>query len=53
VSHAWLVDPLARTLEVLSFEAGHWTQRGKHEGEAKVRLAAFDSLELELEKLWI
>lgn len=52
VSHAWLVDPLAHTLEVLSLEAGRWTPLGKHEGEAKVRAAPFDSIELELGSLW-
>jgi Uma2 family endonuclease len=53
VGHAWLVDPLARTLEVMSLEAGRWAQLGKHEGEVKVRAAPFDSIELALEALWI
>ena len=53
VAHAWLVDPLARTLEVMSLEAGRWTQRGRYDGEAKVRAAPFDAIELELGALWI
>jgi len=52
VAHAWFVDPLARTLEVLSPEAGRWAQLGRHEGEAKVRAAPFDSIELDLGSLW-
>ena len=51
VAHAWFVDPLARTLEVLSPEAGRWAQLGRHEGEAKVRAAPFDSIELDLGSL--
>ena len=53
VAHAWLVDPLARTLEVMSLEAGRWTQRGRYDGEARVRAAPFDAIELELHALWI
>jgi Uma2 family endonuclease len=53
VGHAWLVDPLAHTLEVLSLESGRWAQLGKHEREASVRAAPFGSIELELRALWI
>jgi Uma2 family endonuclease len=53
VAHAWLIDPLAHTLEVLSLDAGRWTQLGKYEGEAKTRAAPFDAIELELGALWI
>jgi Uma2 family endonuclease len=53
VAHAWLVDPLAHTLEVLSLDAGRWTQLGRYEGEARVRAAPFDAIELELAALWI
>jgi Uma2 family endonuclease len=53
VARAWLVDPLAHTLEVMSLEAGRWTQLGRYEGEAKVRAAPFDAIELELGALWI
>ena len=53
VAHAWLVDPLARSLEVLSLESGRWTQRGRYDGEAKVRAAPFDAVEVELGALGI
>ncbi len=52
VEHAWLVDPLAHTLEVMSLESGRWTQLGRHEGEAQVRAAPFEAIELELSALW-
>src|SRR5881394_4072336 len=48
VAHAWLVDPLARSLEVMSLEAGRWTPLDRYEGEAKVRVAPFDAVEFEL-----
>ena len=53
VAHAWLVDPLAHTLEALSLEAGRWTQLDRYEGEARVRAAPFDAIELGLGALWI
>ena len=53
IAHAWLVDPLAHTLEVLSLDAGRWTQLGRYEGEARVRASPFDAVELELSALWI
>jgi monoamine oxidase len=53
MAHARLVDPLAHTLEVMSLETGRWTQLGRYEGEAKVRAAPFDAIELELGALWI
>jgi Uma2 family endonuclease len=53
VAHAWLVDPLARSLEALYLVAGSWTQLGRYEGEAKVRTVPFDAIELELAALWI
>jgi Uma2 family endonuclease len=53
VAHVWLVDPLARTLEVLALEAGRWAPLARHEGDVKFRAAPFDELELELGALWI
>jgi Uma2 family endonuclease len=53
VAHAWLVDPLAHTLEVLALDEGTWTQLGRYEGHAKVRATPFDAIELELGALWI
>ena len=53
VAHAWLIDPLRRTLEVLLLESGRWTQLDAHEGDAKVRVPPFDAIELELGALWI
>ena len=53
VAHAWLLDPAAHRLEVLSLEAGRWTPLAEHEGESKFRAAPFDAIEIELGALWI
>lgn len=52
VAFAWLIDPIARTLEVLRLEGGRWTIIGTHEGEEVVRAEPFAELELELHALW-
>jgi Uma2 family endonuclease len=52
VPHAWLVDPLARTLEVLRLEGTQWPIAGVHEDDAHVRAEPFDAVELELGALW-
>ena len=53
VAHAWLLDPLRRTLEILSLASGRWTALDTHEGSASVRVSPFDAIELELGALWI
>lgn len=53
VRHAWLIDPLARTLEVLALESSKWVAIAAHEGVPKVRVPPFEALELELGALWV
>ena len=53
VAHAWLVDPLKQTLEVLPLESGRWTSLDTHEGRTRVRAAPFAAIELDLGALWI
>lgn len=52
VSHAWLVDPAIRTLEVFRLEAGSWRVVGVWKGDARVRAEPFAEFELELASLW-
>ena len=53
VAHAWLVNPLLRTLEVLALQSQRWTLVATYEGEATFRAEPFDAVELELAALWI
>jgi Uma2 family endonuclease len=52
VTHAWLVDPLRRSLEVLALESGSLEQIEEHRGDSTVRARPFDAVELELRALW-
>jgi Uma2 family endonuclease len=52
VAHVWFVDPAWRTLEVLALAGTRWVLQGHYEGEALVRAAPFDSLEMDLGRLW-
>jgi Uma2 family endonuclease len=52
VGHAWLIDPAARTLEVLRLEAGRWTILAAHAGSDVVRAEPFADIDLDLASLW-
>lgn len=52
VLHAWLVNALLQTLEVLALASGRWTLVATHEGSTPVRAEPFDAIELELGALW-
>ncbi len=48
----WLVDPIAKTLEVYRPEKGSWLLAGTHGGDDRVRAEPFDAIELVLQPLW-
>ncbi|MCC6551406.1 MAG: Uma2 family endonuclease [Polyangiaceae bacterium] len=53
VRHAWLIDPVAQTLEVFVLGAGRrWSAAGVHRAGARVRAEPFDAVELDLGVLW-
>jgi Uma2 family endonuclease len=52
VRHIWLLNPLARTLEVYRLEHGRWVLLGTHVGDALVRAEPFEAIELDLLPLW-
>ena len=52
VGHTWLVQPEARTLEVMRRQGAQWLLVGVHEGDAVVRAEPFDAIELPLLPLW-
>src|SRR5204863_4535224 len=52
VRHAWLLNPVGETLEVLRQSSGRWTLIGLHAGDEKVRAEPFDAIQLDLAALW-
>jgi Uma2 family endonuclease len=52
VRHVWLLDPLARALEVFRLEEGRYSLLGTYTGEATVRAEPFEALGLQLRVLW-
>ncbi len=53
VTHAWLVDPLQKTLEIYRLEAAHWVVAATHGGDECVRAEPFDAIELSLQRWWL
>lgn len=52
VPHAWLIDPIARSLEAYALEAGTWREIGRFADGAQVRAAPFDAVTIDLGGLW-
>ena len=52
VKNAWLVDPVARTLEVFRLEGEKWLRVSHHKTGTEVRAEPFDAIAFELDVLW-
>src|SRR3990172_543614 len=52
VTHAWLVNPVERTLEVLRLKDGVWTILAVFAAAEPVRAEPFEAIDLELGALW-
>jgi Uma2 family endonuclease len=52
VTHLWLLNPDARTLEILRLQGDQWLVLAVHSGESPVRAEPFDAIELDLAGLW-
>lgn len=54
VNHAWLLDPIARTLEVFALDMSkrRWMLEGVYRDAACVRAAPFEAVEINLALLW-
>jgi Uma2 family endonuclease len=53
VKHAWLVDPIARTLEVYELgPGGVWGEATLYRAGAIARIPPFEAIELDLSILW-
>jgi Uma2 family endonuclease len=53
VGHLWLVEPLAKTIEVYRLENGRWVVASTHTGSESVRAEPFDAVELEIARWWL
>ena len=52
VSHSWLLNPDARTLEVFRLLGGECMVAAVHTGETPARAEPFEAIELDLKTLW-
>jgi Uma2 family endonuclease len=52
VTHLWLIEPRARTLEVYRLDAGHWIVAEVHGGDARLRVEPFAAVELDPRRWW-
>ena len=52
VTWAWLIDPLARTLEAFRLDGTRWTVMASHAGDEVVRIEPFAEAELRLGRWW-
>jgi hypothetical protein len=52
VRHLWVVDPLARTLEVYAAHDGRWLVSSAHADGDVVRAAPFDAVAIDLTAWW-
>jgi Uma2 family endonuclease len=52
VTHVWLIDPLAQTLESLRLDGGSYRITGAWSGDAVVHCEPFESLSIALTELW-
>lgn len=52
VQYCWLVDPIARTLEVFRLESGKWVIASVHGENDRVRAEPFREIEISLQHLW-
>lgn len=53
IPHAWILDPLARTVEVFALtDAGVYALVATSDGSAPARLPPFDAVELPVQRWW-
>ena len=53
VASLWMIDPLARTLEVQALQDGRWVLVGAYADTARVRAVPFEALEIDLANWWL
>lgn len=53
INHAWLVQPIERTLTVYRLEGPGWRLTASYGGDDVVRPEPFDAVDLELARIWL
>jgi Uma2 family endonuclease len=53
VGWVWLVDPVARTLEILHGDGGQWTVVASHAADEVIRAEPFAEVEMQLRRWWL
>ena len=53
VQHVWLLDPSARTLEILRLEGRRWIVAANFGGDDVIRAEPFEEIEIPLAALWL
>ena len=53
VDHVWLIDPVAKTLEIYQRSENRWFLLNTFAGNDIVRAAPFDAIEMDLAALWL
>ncbi|MGE0820645.1 MAG: Uma2 family endonuclease [Candidatus Binatia bacterium] len=53
VGHAWLVDPLHRTLEIYCLEGQRWVLLSSHGDIETVRAEPFAAIQIDLRRWWL
>lgn len=53
VPRAWLVDPIARSVEVYRLDAGAWVLHAVHGDDEEVSLPPFEATPIALGNLWV
>jgi Uma2 family endonuclease len=52
IPYAWVIHPIARTLEVFTLQSEHWVLEGVYGGEDKIRAVPFAAVEIDLTIIW-
>ena len=52
MKHAWLVDPVAKTLEIYKLPGKAWVRAKVFRHDAKVKAEPFAAITLDLKRLW-
>jgi hypothetical protein len=51
--HLWIIDPLARTLEIFRLAERGWFLVSTHAGDERVRAEPFEAVELDMARWWV